>query len=114
MSNFIKTENRQSYFSIELISITSFSEKEQWERDNLAEMMDLVFVGISVGEEWYSFLSTDETRYYYFFKAETRKRLGQLRRLCERHLPNGEEFAIAGLDKVTFYTKVKQLQNSPD
>lgn len=114
MSNFIKTENRQSYFSIELISITSFSEKQQWERDNLAEMMDLVFVGMTVGDEWYSFLSADETRYYYFLKSETRKRVGQLRKLCQKHLPSGEEFAIAGYDKVTFYTKLKQFQNSPE
>lgn len=47
-------------------------------------------------------------------KCETRKHLGQLRRLCEKHLPSGEKFVIAGLDKVTFYTKLKQLQNSPE
>jgi hypothetical protein len=77
-------------------------------------MMDFLFVGMSVKDDWYSFLSTDGRHYVYFLKCETRKRLGQLRRLCEKHLLSGEEFAIAGYDKVTFYTKLKQFQNSPE
>jgi len=113
-STMSKLETRHSYFSVELISLNDFEEKEQSEKDDLLEMMDFLFVGMSVKDDWYSFLSTDGRHYVYFLKCETRKRLGQLRRLCEKHLPSGEEFAIAGYDKVTFYTKLKQFQNSPE
>jgi hypothetical protein len=113
-STMSKLETRHSYFSVELISLNDFEEKEQSEKDDLLEMMDFLFVGMNVKDDWYSFLSTDGRHYVYFLKCETRKRLGQLRRLCEKHLPSGEEFAIAGYDKVTFYTKLKQFQNSPE
>ncbi|MEY3223766.1 MAG: Bovine faeces associated smacovirus 5 [Cyanobacteriota bacterium] len=105
---------RHSYFSIELISIISFEEKEESEKDDLLEMIDFVFIGMNVKEEWYSFLSSDGTRYLYFFKSESRKRLGQLRRLCEKNLPSGEKFAIAGLDKSMFYAKVIQLKRNSE
>jgi hypothetical protein len=77
-------------------------------------MIDLIFAGMSVGEEWYSFLSTDGTRYYYFLKTETRKRLGQLRKLCQKNLPSGEEFYLEGYTKGNFLKKVKEFQSSPD
>lgn len=108
-SNF---DARHSYFSVELISIISFEEKEQSEKDDLLEMIDFVFIGMNVKDEWYSFLSVDGTRYLYFFKSESRKRLGQLRRLCERNLPSGEKFAIVGHDKSKFYAKIIQLKKS--
>ncbi len=35
MSSFIKSENRQSYFSVELISMIGFDDKELSEKDDL-------------------------------------------------------------------------------
>jgi hypothetical protein len=47
-------------------------------------------------------------------KTETRKRLGQLQKLCQKSLPSGEEFSLQGYTKGNFQTKICEFQSSPD
>lgn len=105
-------DNKYSYFSIKIASLIKEKQKDPSETDDLLEMIDLIFIAMNVNDEWYSFLSNDKHKYIYLFRCETRKRLGQLRRLCEKYVPSGETFSIVGYDKVRFQAKLRELQSS--
>jgi hypothetical protein len=109
-------ENKQNFFCLRLETDVdqAFSERETEQKDLLSESIDLVLNAMSVGEEWYSFLSEDETVLIYYFKTESRKRVGQLRRICEKNLPISEFhfYGIKGFDKKSFYDQIRSLLDS--
>lgn len=103
-------ENKSSFFSVTL-PVQSFDYNDNY-LDNLDDQMDLILSGIGVNDRQYKFANKNSQEIVYLFKTEapSRKRKGQLTKLCNRHLNQKQGYIANALTVDTFQDCVNRYK----
>lgn len=102
-------ETKQSFFSLRLELETFNNKYKQEELDNI---VDLIISSLGVKTNCYKFENKEEK--VYLFKTETRKRKGQLVKLCDKLLPTNQYYVAEGLTRITFISEIERLKKNPN
>lgn len=80
--------------------------------EKLNDLTDLVFSSINASSIFYKFKNIETKQILYFFKTENRKRRGQLVRLCNKLLPQDQEYNVGGLTRLSFWAEVEKVKSN--
>ena len=108
----MKTENKYSYFILDL-SIAEM-DRDSESSENLENALDLILARMSSTEEPYKFFRNDKSRLLILFRTDSRKRRGQLVKLCEKNLLKEQRYETQGVSKKLFFNEIEQLQKNEE
>jgi hypothetical protein len=103
-------ENKNSFFFLTLT--IPEARKNKIYLDKLNDLSDLVFSSINASNTFYKFESLAKKQIVFLFKTESRKRRGQLVRLCDKLLPKDQEYNVGGLTRVGFWAEIEKMKNN--
>lgn len=103
-------ENKNSFFSLYL---EVFEKKDNsYYLEQLDNSVDLILATMGVKTTSYKFKQKSGNEIIYFFKTETRKRKGQLIKLCEKNLSPEQVYKTEGLTKTVFNTEIERFMRN--
>lgn len=101
-------ENKKTFFSI---SLTVNDPINKLQQKGIDHKLDIVMSAMNSRSEHFKFIRNDENEFVYFFKTETRKRIGQLIKLLEKNLSDEIYYANA-MTKIDYETEIARLRNN--
>jgi len=101
-------ENKNSYFFLDLPISENLIDTNYL--DKLNNSIDLIYVSMSVGEEFYQARKNDDSRIICIFRTTIRKRKGQLDKFCRKHLPVDQKYIIEGVSKSVAKNEIKRIR----
>ena len=101
-------ENKNSFFFLQL-TIPPDKCHDTY-LDNLTDLSDLVFSAINASATFFKFESKNKQTIVYLFKTDSRKRRGQLVRLCNKLLPKHQEYRVGGMTRVAFWSEFNKMK----
>lgn len=107
----IPLENKNSYFLLDLRLPESKIGEEEY-KNEVTNAVDLVLSAMGVDEEPQQYVKTDQSRIFYFFRTNMRKRKGQLVKFCHRYLPEDQSCTIEGVTKFHSEELQRDIKNN--
>lgn len=104
------SENKSSFFFLAL-TIPEGRYNETY-LNNLTDLSDLVFSSINASDTFYKFQNRHTHEIVYLFRTETRKRRGQLVRLCNKLLPKEQLYNVGDMSRAGFWAEVEKMKQN--
>lgn len=101
-------ENKKTFFSINLTANEPINRLQQ---ESIDHKLDIVMSAMNSRSEHFKFVRKDQSEFVYFFKTETRKRIGQLIKLLEKNLDE-EIYHADSMTKITYEIEIARLRNN--
>lgn len=110
----MNTSNKSTFFSIDIL-VPNHNINSNSFNKIVNDNIDLIFYSMSGDPlQAYKIVKTDGSRIIVIFKAQTRKRTGQLNKFCQRYFADSVDFKSNSMTKDQFLSFLIKLKNNKD
>ena len=101
-------ENKKTFFSI---CINTNEPKNNLEQEKIDHKLDIIMSAMNSRSDHFKFTQKDKRELVYFFKTETRKRVGQLIKLLDKNIVD-EHYEVNAMTKSDYENEIATLKNN--
>ncbi len=101
-------ENKNSFFKV----VVNLDNPTQINTDKLNDNIDLLLGRVSAKAPLYQFTNGSNREVVFYFQTDSRKRKGQITKLCETILEEDEEFTVMGQTKMVHFTDIERMKQN--